>query len=143
MLVCEILPFELCQLVWKWLPMRVRMTATKASYEEHYRLLVPSIPRIGDYVIRLLRDSSTSYIFDMILGIKQNEWASLGRWKQWNGKYAGTYDDYFAFLRHVCRENRNHKCLLSLQELELTPSGGRKSKARNRPKHTKNKREEW
>lgn len=140
MLICEALPPELWQLVWNRLPLRVRVTTTKTSYEEHYHLLLPEIPRLGDYIIRLLRDNSTSYIFNMLLGIKRNEWARFGRWKHWNGNYAGTYDDYFAFLRHISRQNKNHKCLLALQEVNLTPRDEGRIRARNRPKHTKNKR---
>ena len=143
MWICEVLPPELCEMVWKFLPLRTRATATKAAYEEHYHTLVQGIPRIGDYTISLIRNNSTPYVFGLLLNSKQEEWASLGRWKQWAGKYAGSYDDYFSFLRHVCRRSANHQCLLVLQEAEVGPKGGKRKRIRSRPKHTKNKRQEW
>ena len=100
-------------------------------------------PRIGDYAIRLIRDGSTPYVFGLLLHNKQEEWARLGRWKQWVGKYAGSYDDYFSFLRHVCRQSANHQCLLALQEAKVGPKGSKGKRIRSRPKHTKNKRQDW
>ena len=145
MLVCEALPTELCEKVWSFLPLRTRATATKAAYEENYHALVHKIPRIGDYAIRLARDSSAAYVFKLLFDHRQAEWVSLGRWKQWTGKYTGNYNDYFSFLRHVCRESGNHRCLSIVQEAQPGPirSGTRNMRAQRRPKHIKQKRQEW
>lgn len=143
MLICEVLPPELCQMIWDHLPLRARATTNKTTYEEHYHALVQKIPRVGDYAIRLARDSSAAYVFKLLFNHKREEWASFGRWKQWTGKYMGNYNDYFAFLRHVCRESANHQCLLVLQEGGDDFQGRRNTKAQRRPRHTKNKRQKW
>ena len=143
MLICEVLPPELCQMIWDHLPLRARATTNKTTYEEQYHALVQRIPRVGDYAIRLARDSSAAYVFKLLFNHKREEWASFGRWKQWTGKYMGNYNDYFAFLRHVCRESANHQCLLVLQEGGDDFQGRRNTKAQRRPRHTKNKRQKW
>lgn len=143
MFLYEVLPPELCQMIWEILPLRARVTTSKVAYEKHYHALVASIPRLGDYAISLARDSSATYVFKLLFDHKREDWASFGRWKQWTGKYTGTYNDYFAFLRHICRESANHRCLLVLQE--GSPDFQRKlnAKTQRRPLHTKNKRQKW
>jgi len=122
MFLCDALPPEICKMVWDHLPLRTRVTTTKASYEQYYYAIVQDIPRIGGYMLHIIRNNRSSYIFNMLLSHKQEAWKRLGRWKQLNGCYAGVYDNYISFLRHVCRHNNNYICLLVLCQKRSTNS---------------------
>jgi hypothetical protein len=146
LIIADIFPSELAQMVWDYLPLRTRATSCKSLFEKHYSELIARIPRFEPYVLSLIQDESCSYIFRLILERRYAHWMQLGRWVTHGGKHAGVYDTYISYLVHRCRVASNHKCLRDIQQCHIRPFELMQETAvpRPRPKRSsKNHKRAW
>jgi hypothetical protein len=116
--LCNVVPVEICEAVWGYLPLRAKATASRALFEAHYGELLQSVPRLRVYVDGLVKNTEASFIFRLILQHRAAQWLEAGRWRDrsQSGLFSGTYLDYLSYLAHCCRHYNNGACLLALQE---------------------------
>jgi hypothetical protein len=125
LIIADILPSELAQMVWDYIPLRTRATTCKSLFEKHYSELIGNIPRFEPYVLSLIRDESCSYIFRLIIERKFDHWMQLGRWVTHGWPHAGVYDTYISYLVHRCRVEPNPKCLREIPSMQWRKLGKR------------------
>lgn len=140
----EILPVEILDKIWNMLPLRSRATATKSSLVREYSKIIPTIPQFQRYIIHLIKNSvETSFIFELILTNKANDWSWFGSpWRDSLGS-GYTYTNYLTFLAECCRRWDRPKCLLVIQQvrqnrnIEIGSRGRRRTGIRTKRKNHK------
>jgi hypothetical protein len=103
-----IIPEEIQDLIYDYLPTRVKLTLTKETYSEYHRRHFD--PRNYSYIRDMLRKDS-NYVISQLLNENGSEW--LGRRKyKYNNKM---YKNYIDFLDDFCIQNNSTKCRQLLQ----------------------------
>ena len=148
LVIVDIFPSEIVQMIWDFLPLRTRATSCKSLFETHYSDLIRYIPRFESYVIKVIRDTSSSYIFRLILEHRYDYWMQLGRWVTHGGKHAGVWTSYISYLMYRCRAAKNHKCLREIQQYCIQPITKSSIKYLNIPRpipkrSSKNHKHKW
>jgi hypothetical protein len=126
--LCSVLPPEILEVVWDYLPARTRWTARKDTFEAHYKELLHEIPRIDTYLALVIRRSRT-YIFGLVMEHKRRQFYELRRWKAQGSLHVS----YLAYLRTYAQSHGSYACLALAKDPE----------ARNRPRAVGRHRNTW
>jgi hypothetical protein len=127
--LCSVLPEEILEVVWDYLPARTRWTARKDTFECHYGELLADIPRIDAYLMLVVRHSR-AYVFGLVMAHKRRQFYQLRRWTD---NRRELHASYLACLRAHARLHGSYACLALAQDPET----------RNRPRAVGRHRDTW
>ncbi len=111
--LCRVLPPEILETVWSYLPDRTQWSAQKSEFEANYGQLLDGVPRLHSYLATVVRHSR-SYIFGLVMVHRRRQYYQLRRWR-----VGGIlYSSYLEYLRECARHHRSHACLALAQDPE-------------------------
>ena len=107
------LPFELKEIILKYLSIEVKMILTKKNYIKHYRIRIGKIPYYNSYIRYIIRNQH-NFIFNLNIFYKGRDWFNLKGWRYDNKKYS----NYLVYLKKYS-ENHSQSIYEKLKNIEI------------------------
>lgn len=106
--ICDILPFELCDIIFSFIPDYNKIRLNKTYFQKYHHLIKSHIinNKTEDYIRNMLRQDC-DFIFFQLLQENHFKWNNLMRNYYYDTLIFSTYIDFIAYY---CDEHESHKC---------------------------------
>ena len=142
MLLYQIFPSEIIEIIWNYIPISIKVWVSKTYYEKyHYSIIYPSLKlNYNSYMRWVIRNQ---YIYLMKINVVEHY--SLWSSKLVNIKYKNkTYPMYISYIKTLALENNSNKIYSLIKNYEKENEKNNKTnKSLKSNKKIKYKKNQW
>jgi len=94
-----LLPWEIMEMIWYYLPITTKIRAKKKYYERYHYLIYKEIRFFNKYMEDIIQ-SKYKYLFKLVVANKYIDWTK-------HPQYYSNFDSYITNLLVICDANKN------------------------------------
>lgn len=94
-----LLPWEIMEIIWYYLPITTKIRTKKEYYERYHYLIYKKIRNFDKYMLNIIHYKYT-YLFKLVISEKYIEWTK-------QPQYYSNFDSYITNILVMCDANKN------------------------------------